>query len=80
MKTIELRLAGDVVYFITGSGFKKGSIKTARVNSEKKGCVEITYMVKEQGDDSPFMGYEKKPGELWDSYKDMIDHFTNQKL
>ncbi len=73
--TITIRQHGDVVYFLDSKGFQKGTVKTTHVISEKHNPLEIIYRVVCKDDNGVYMGDAKKPTELFDSMKQMIDYF-----
>lgn len=78
--TITLREFGSTVFFLSPKGFKKGTIKRAWAISENKKGLEIGYRVtcSDYGDE--YMGDEKKPSELFDSFNEMVTFYSNQKL
>lgn len=80
METIKIRTYGDVVYFLTSTGFQKGKIKNTHVVSQIRQHLDITYRVVTDKDNPEFGGYEKTGSELFDSKEEMIAHFAKQKL
>lgn len=78
--TITLREFGSSVYFLSSKGFKKGTIKRALVISENKSGIEVVYRVTCPDYGVEYMGDEKKPSELFDSFNEMITFYANQKI
>lgn len=76
METIKIRTYGDVVYFLNQEGFQKGKIKRTFVISEKHKHLDISYRVVSDKDSAEFGGYEKTGSQLFDTKKEMIEHYS----
>lgn len=74
MKAIKIRQHGDIVYYLTSQGFEKGQVKKTIVVSEKHTPLCIKYFVNDDIS-TVFMGHERSPEQLWDTYEEMLSHF-----
>lgn len=73
MKTkITVRAIGSIVYFLTSTGFKKGTIKNVHILSNDR----CEYRVTCKDFDKEYMGDRKVESELFDSQKEMVTHYV----
>lgn len=79
MKTITIREYGETVYFLNREGFQKGSIKSVMVESNSTTPFRVTYRVTCPKYNKEYYGDEKAGKELFDSHKEMISFYSNQK-
>jgi hypothetical protein len=77
MKTLQLREKNSVVYFLSSDGFKKGWVKSIHVDQE---TLKVLYRVTHSENCEIYMGEQKGPDEVFDTYEDMLAHFMKMKF
>ena len=80
MKIINVKMHGDVVYWLSSSGFKKGIINKAVVKSDKDtgpGKYDIYYYCTCPEYDSVYMG--DSPSVIFDTWESMINYYAQFK-
>lgn len=77
MKTLKLKECGEVVFYLSSKGFTKGKIKSVCVDQRS---LNYFYRVISESDCLIYQGDQKQPNEIWDTYEDMVKHFTKKGL
>lgn len=80
--------AGDLVYWLSSDGFKKGIIKSVTLIDEMstykdnkgKKRKEVIYRLWHEGQSEVYMGDQVAEDKIFTSYKDMLEAYSKVKL
>lgn len=81
MTTIKIYEHGDTLYFLDSNGFQKGIVKRTQVTSET-GDVgpTIKYWLRTATDYREYQGLERGPDQVFETYEEMINHYSAAKI
>lgn len=77
MITLKLKQCDEVVFYLSSNGFVRGFIKAVVVDQRS---LKFYYRVSCAANHKEYQGDQKEPDEIWDTYEDMLKHFTKKGL